>query len=286
MKKVIISALAFGLAMCSGYAQSKSKKAKKSTSKITTKTITKPMETVTLNTPITTASGLVVVFHEKGTGAKCMAGDNAVVHYTGKLTDGKKFDSSKDRNQPFTFAVGQGQVIKGWDEVLQLMHVGDKLTVTIPSELGYGASGAGASIPPNATLVFDIDLLDLKQAPKLFDVKEAKTITTESGLKVHMLTEGTGPNPHVGSNVKVHYSGFLVDGKMFDSSISRGEPIAFPLGQGRVIKGWDEGIALLKKGGKAVLEIPYSLAYGEQGYPPIIPQKATLLFNVELVDFQ
>ena len=89
-----------------------------------------------------------------------------------------------------------------------------------------------------------------------------------------------------GKTVKVHYTGYLTDGKKFDSSVERGEPIAFPLGMGNVIKGWDEGIALMKTGEKARLIIPYQLAYGEQGYPGAIPPKATLIFDVELVEVQ
>ncbi|MCO6500716.1 MAG: FKBP-type peptidyl-prolyl cis-trans isomerase [Vicingus serpentipes] len=84
--------------------------------------------------------------------------------------------------------------------------------------------------------------------------------------------------------VSVHYSGFLEDGSLFDSSLERGQPITFPLGQGHVIQGWDEGIALLKVGEKAQFIIPHELGYGEQGHPPVIPQKATLIFDVELVE--
>ncbi len=92
--------------------------------------------------------------------------------------------------------------------------------------------------------------------------------------------------PKIGKTVSVHYSGFLLDGSLFDSSVERGQPFDFPLGQGRVIKGWDEGIALLHKGDKAKLIIPYSLAYGENGRAPIIPPKATLIFDVQLVNIK
>lgn len=109
---------------------------------------------------------------------------------------------------------------------------------------------------------------------------------TASGLMYIMQQQGQGDFPAAGKTVSVHYTGTLVDGTKFDSSYDRGQPIEFPLGQGRVIKGWDEGIALLKKGGKAKLIIPYYLGYGEQGYPPVIPPKSTLLFDVELVDIK
>ena len=96
---------------------------------------------------------------EVGTGDEAASGHKVSVHYTGWLTDGNKFDSSKDRGTPFEFALGGGQVIKGWDQGVAGMKVGGKRKLTIPSELGYGARGAGAAIPPNATLVFEVELL-------------------------------------------------------------------------------------------------------------------------------
>lgn len=109
---------------------------------------------------------------------------------------------------------------------------------------------------------------------------------TPSGLEYIILEEGTGPKPKQGQKVQVHYTGKLQDGTVFDSSHKRGKPIAFTLGIGQVIKGWDEGIALLKKGGKAQLIIPPSLGYGARGVPPQIPPNATLIFDVELVEIE
>jgi len=107
---------------------------------------------------------------------------------------------------------------------------------------------------------------------------------TASGLEYVEVEAGTGAQAEAGRTVSVHYTGKFQDGKVFDSSIPRGEPITFPLGQGRVIKGWDEGIALMKVGGKAQLVIPPDLAYGERGAGGVIPPNATLVFDVELVD--
>jgi peptidylprolyl isomerase len=109
------------------------------------------------------------------------------------------------------------------------------------------------------------------------------TMKTASGLEYIEVEAGTGAQAEAGKTVSVHYTGKFQDGKVFDSSVPRGEPIAFPLGAGRVIKGWDEGIALMKVGGKAQLVIPPHLAYGERGAGGVIPPNATLVFDVELV---
>jgi FKBP-type peptidyl-prolyl cis-trans isomerase len=111
------------------------------------------------NQEVTTPSGLKYVDQVVGTGDVAVAGKTANVHYTGWLENGKKFDSSVDRGQPFSFPLGAGRVIKGWDEGVQGMKVGGKRKLTIPSDLGYGSRGAGGVIPPNATLIFDVELL-------------------------------------------------------------------------------------------------------------------------------
>ena len=115
---------------------------------------------------MTTPSGLKIIDTHPGTGASPKTGQTCVMHYTGWLyenaTKGKKFDSSVDRNEPFAFKIGVGQVIRGWDEGVSTMKVGGKRTLIIPPELGYGARGAGGVIPPNATLIFDVELIDIK----------------------------------------------------------------------------------------------------------------------------
>ena len=113
---------------------------------------------------VKTTSGLEYVDLVVGTGAQPSAGQTVSVHYTGWLTDGRKFDSSVDRGQPLVFPVGRGRVIKGWDEGVGSMKVGGKRKLTIPPHLGYGAAGAGGVIPPNATLVFEVELLGVQGA--------------------------------------------------------------------------------------------------------------------------
>jgi peptidylprolyl isomerase len=112
---------------------------------------------------VTTASGLKYEDLKVGTGASPKTGDTVIVHYTGTLTDGTKFDSSRDRGTPFDFVIGTGGVIKGWDEGVMSMKVGGRRKLTIPPDLGYGDRGAGGVIPPGATLIFDVELLDIKK---------------------------------------------------------------------------------------------------------------------------
>ena len=127
---------------------------------------TTPASAQTAGSTMTTASGLKIQDTKVGTGATPQPGQTCVMHYTGWLYEngakGQKFDSSLDRGQPFEFPLGQGRVIKGWDEGVASMKVGGKRTLIIPPELGYGARGAGGVIPPNATLMFDVELLAVK----------------------------------------------------------------------------------------------------------------------------
>ena len=235
---------------------------------------------------VTTESGLKYVDIVEGNGEFPLVGDKVKVHYTGTLEDGTKFDSSRDRDRPFEFPLGAGRVIKGWDEGLATMKVGGQRKLIIPPDLGYGGRPAG-KIPPNSTLIFDVELLEIIKQFKDpdFDLP-GKEIVLDSGLRIIEHIKGQGKNPLPGQKVKVHYSGFLQTGIKFDSSHDRGKPIDFVLGQGQVIKGWDEGIVQLKKGGKSTLIIPPDLGYGERGAGGVIPPNSTLLFEVELVDFE
>ena len=123
---------------------------------------TKMTENTITQQAVTTASGLTYIITKNGDGAAVKSGDNVIVHYTGLLTNGAKFDSSRDRNDTFSFQVGAGMVIRGWDEGLQYLRVGDHAILTIPPSIGYGASGAGGVIPPNATLIFIIEVVGAK----------------------------------------------------------------------------------------------------------------------------
>lgn len=220
-----------------------------------------------------------------GDGVEAKPGMAITVHYTGMLmSNGKKFDSSLDRGEPFTINLGAGEVITGWDKGLVGLKVGGKRRLYIPSEMGYGVRGAGRDIPPNADLVFDVELKKAEGKPWEEIKVPADAVKTASGLRYVDTKAGTGETAVAGKKVTVHYLGALQkNGKKFDASLDRDEPFQFPLGAGRVIKGWDEGVAGMKVGGKRTLYIPASLGYGERGAGRVIPPGAELVFEVELL---
>ena len=252
--------------------------------------VTSPSTSTTTTTEgetMVTDSGLQYTEVQAGSGPVPQAGDIVSVHYTGTLTNGVVFDSSYQRNEPLSFPLGAGMVIPGWDEGIGLMHQGGKARLTIPPELAYGERGAGGVIPPNATLIFDVELVDVRAgapaAPTAVD--EADYTTTATGLKYYDFVVGDGASPTSGKPVTVHYTGWLLDGDKFDSSLDRGEPFTFTIGAGQVIRGWDEGVMGMKVGGKRQLVIPPDLGYGSRGAGGgVIPPNATLVFEVELLE--
>jgi len=231
---------------------------------------------------VKTASGLASKVITPGTGKEHPAAEDTVkVHYTGWMTNGIMFDSSVKRGEPTEFPLNG--VIKGWTEGVQLMVVGEKRRFWIPGNLAYGDT-PGRPGRPYGTLVFDVELISIKSAPKApADVaaapKDAKK--TASGLAYKVVQKGTGTeHPKASSQVTVHYTGWTTDGKMFDSSVVRGEPTTFPL-EG-VIKGWTEGVQLMVVGEKTRFWIPGNLAYGDTPRRPGAPA-GTLVFDIELL---
>jgi peptidylprolyl isomerase len=196
------------------------------------------------------------------------------------------FIGSSDTTLPITFEIGKdGVVFPGWEEGVTHMKVGGKRYLLIPPDLGLGDVGGG-EIPPNATLIIEVELTDVKEPVIMTEVDEDDFTTTESGLKYFDLIEGEGEMPVPGQIVVVHYTGWLQDGTKFDSSLDRGEPFAFDLGAGMVIEGWEEGVATMKVGGKRQLVIPSELGYGDTGAGGTIPPGATLIFEIELLEIE
>jgi peptidylprolyl isomerase len=193
------------------------------------------------------------------------------------------FDSSVARKRPASFGV-KG-VIAGWTEALQLMVVGEKRRLWIPGKLAYGDRPRMGA--PAGPLTFDVELLEVVEAPKPPEVPKdvaappATAKKTKSGLVYRILSKGPGAvNPKATDRVRVHYTGWSKDGKMFDSSVMRGQPTTFGLNQ--VIKGWTEGVQLMKVGDKARFWIPGNLAYGDKPKRPGAPS-GQLTFDIELL---
>ena len=277
MGKYLSIILALTLFAC----QKPSNKKQKTVENINTETV----QTSVVGQEVTTASGLKYIDETIGTGSVPKTGDKVKVHYIGTLEDGTKFDSSRDRNKPFEFTLGVGQVIKGWDEGVSTMKPGGKRNLIIPANLGYGSRTAG-KIPPNSTLIFEVELIEVMEAfvDTDFSLPGPEKVT-QSGLRMILHKKGSGVQPIAGQTVEVHYTGLLETGSKFDSSHDRGRPFSFQLGQGRVIKGWDEAIALMSKGEKRTLIIPPEIGYGNRAMGKISPN-STLIFEVELIDFK
>jgi peptidylprolyl isomerase len=230
-------------------------------------------------------SGIQYVEVKKGEGMPSENGQTLVMHYTLWLDDGKKIDSSRGENRGvFRFTLGKGEVIEGWEQGVKGMKVGGVRKLMIPPELGYGARGVGDQVPPNATLWFDVELLEITE-PTRFRENE-KPIKTGSGLEYADLKIGEGEAAKEGDLVYVTYLLYNERKDLLDTNLFPGrKPFQIELGKSKVIKGFDEAIRGMKPGGKRKVRIPPELAYGDKGSGPVRPGDV-LWFTIELVDIQ
>ena len=249
---------------------------------------------------VTLKSGLKYNDVKVGTGAEAKNGDLIEVHFKGWIVKDssdlfgdwsadstKKVDLIADSyamNQPMKFVLGTESFIKGSEEGIVGMKAGGQRAIVVPSNLAYGPEGMGP-IPPNTSIKVLIELVSTKEAvvAKMWDVDSTLFKTTASGLKYAIIQEGEGELVGKEKQATVHYSGFLLDGTKFDSSVERDEPFTFVAGVGQVIPGWDEGVQLMKKGSKARFIVPANLAYGDRDLGKI-PPNSTLIFDVEVLD--
>ena len=222
-------------------------------------------------------SGLEIWDVKEGTGDATVKGATVTIHYTGWTVDGKIFDSSVKRGTPATFPLPN--LIKGWQEGIPGMKPGGVRRLKIPYDLAYGEAGRPPSIPAKATLVFEIELFrDPMKLPAL-DAKEWKK--EANGVRLWDVKEGTGDVVAKGATVTIHYTGWTLNGKVFDSSRSdNGKPVEFPLAS--LIKGWQEYVPGMKVGGVRLMELPPEFAYGKQGAGADIPPNSTLVFEIEV----
>lgn len=207
------------------------------------------------------------------------SGDEVEVHYVGILIDGTQFDSSRDRGTPFKFKLGQGQVIKGWDEGIKTMKKGEKAIFTIPPELAYGESGSPPTIPPNATLQFEIELLSWSSV---------KDICKDGGIFKKILAEGENwQNPKDLDEVIVKYESRLEDGTL----ISKSDGVEFTVKNGYFCPAMSKAIKTMKKEEKVLLTVKPQYAFGENGRPATgdecaVPPNAILHITLELVSWK
>lgn len=184
-----------------------------------------------------------------------------------------------------------GKVVQGHN-VVDLIEQGDKLNSVTIKRIGTAAKSFLTGQDAFNKYLSEIDKMNAKKASETtkkdeeeINKKWPNSVITKSGLRYVVTAEGTGEKPSKGTRITAHYTGTLLTGKKFDSSRDRNQPLSFTVGTGRVIKGWDEAFLDMRKGEKRILIIPYDLAYGKRGRPPTIPPKATLIFDVELIDF-
>lgn len=221
-----------------------------------------------------------------GKGTMSTIGKVLRLHYTGWLSKGFKFASSKDLGKPMDIVLGAGKLIKGWEKGLNQIPEGTVRWLKVSPAMGYGATPL-AKIPANSTLLFRIDLLSVEtdelitESMDFFPDTTSLTFTNGAeGLRYVVLKKGEGEPAKSGESVRVHYTGWLLDGTKFDSSRDRAQIFEFSLGAGRVIRGWDIGVEGMLPGEKRLLLVPPGLGYGSRGGGPI-PPDATLLFMVE-----
>jgi peptidylprolyl isomerase len=232
----------------------------------------------------------IEVFDEKeGTGKELRAGMELTFHYTGWLSNGYKFGSSKDLGKSAKTVLGTGKLVKGLEMGLESLKQGGVRWLRLSPSMAYG-SAAMSNMPANSTLIFRIqaDLVEIDDefasSMDFFpNANSIKWISGQEGLKYFIEKTSNGKPVQPGEVIKAHYTGWLSDGTKFDSSRDRGEPISLELGAGHVIRGWDLGLAGMRRGEKRLLLIPPSLGYGSRGGGPI-PPDATLIFAVEMMN--
>ncbi|RZL08411.1 MAG: FKBP-type peptidyl-prolyl cis-trans isomerase [Hymenobacter sp.] len=260
--------------------------------------IQKYLTTNNITTAVKQPSGLYYVPVVTNASAKLVTTGQVVsMLYTGQLLNGTVFDATSLRNNnPYNFIFGVNRLVTGIEQGIALMHKGDKATLLIPSGLAYGPSGAGNTVPANAVLRFDVEITDINPDFKVPDDNIIKKYLTDNSITTAQkqasglyYVPGTvvpaGTPAAANKTVSVLYTGRFMDGTIFDASSRNGnQPISFVLGKGQVIPGWDEGIALMRKGETGQLLIPSALAYGPSGAGTTIAPNTVLRFEVEVTD--
>ena len=257
--------------------------------------------------------GLYIIENKKGNGVNVEVGKFIEADIVAIALTGDKFIDTYTEGKPYTIEVGTGQLGMGFETAITKMSEGGKLTLISPSSMAFGERGIQGYIPPYSPVVYEIEVIKViskeemnakqekekaeaaAQAAKQQGEEQAKidayvqanrimATPTASGLIFIDVLPGTGEPALPGQKVKVHYTGYLLSGKKFDSSVDRGQAFEFVIGQQQVIAGWDEALAMMRVGGKAKIILPSRIAYGERGAGANIPPFAPLMFEVELLE--
>lgn len=231
----------------------------------------------------TTPSGLQYEIVEAGNDRHPQQGWRVWVEYTGTLDNGQVFATTRETGN-IDLWLGQGQLIKGWEEALPMIGEGGQINLIVPPSQGYGDMDI-PDIPKNSTLHFELKLVQTDSFPpiKPFDVKGVKKHKTPSGITYYCIEPGLGNHAKKGDNVYIHYTGWLPDGSIYTSTRNTGNARRFSAGTGETFEGMDSALMLMPEGAKYRFNIPYQLAFGDKGYANRIPPKTDVTLDIEMV---
>ncbi len=208
------------------------------------------------------------------------------LHYTGYLADSTLFEARADDETPLTIQLTRENVIEGWFWGIRGMRKGGIRSLTVPPQLAYGSVGIAGIIPKDATLRFVIELHETKRPPEAWDIDDLTLESTPDGSRHVVLETGRGKLPKQGDILTLHYSGYLSDGRIFDSSVYRGDALEVVAGNGSLIPGWESTLMRMKAGERRTVFIPPHLAFGEDGFSGRIPPNDTVRFDIELLSVE
>lgn len=228
-------------------------------------------------------NGLMIEDIVVGSGAPADSMSFVTLHYTGYLADSTLFEARAADNTPLTIQLTRENVIEGWFWGIQGMRKGGIRTLIVPPHLGYGSVGIAGIIPKDATLRFVIELHEARPAPEPWEIDPDDFRREADGTRHIVIEGGRGKRAQQGDQLKLHYTGYLSDGRVFDSSVYRGEAFQTVAGSGSLIPGWEATLMRMQAGERRVVLIPPNLAFGNAGLPGRIPPGDTLRFDIELL---
>ncbi len=238
----------------------------------------------------TTDSGIKYAVITEGEGPTPQEGEVVEIHFTAWVEEDLSMFGDSHGGLPLQFILGREEILAGWDEAVMLMQQGETAQFILPPELAFGEEGVPGMVPPNANIIFELDLVSISPAPPTptpapppTDIDEDDFRDTKNGVKIATIEEGDGEAPQLGDTVSVHYRLWLEDGTQVDNSYDRGQPYPFVIGAGQTIPGWEEGVLNMVEGETAQIIVPPELGYGDAANGPI-PANSTLIFEITIVE--